>query len=436
MALGGGTFITQNKILPGSYINFVSLSSGANVFGERGTAAIGISLDWGTEDIIELEEGEFMKNSLKYFTRAYTDEYLKDIREAFKYANKVLVYKLNQTSQVKAENKYCTAKGYGSRGNYIQVVISANADDESKYDVALKIYGETVFEQAKVQNTDELEENSYVEWKSGVEISQEEAGIYLAGGVMGFVDGTSVQKFLSKLESYSFNAVAIIYDSAEYERLLIEWTKRMRDEVGKKFQCVTAKVNGNYEGNVCVKAKIKDSEEDYHILAWTAGAICGCEINKSLTNTIYNGEYELDVDYTQSELEQSIEKGEFVFHRVNDSIRVLMDINSLTEFTVEKGEVFKANQTIRVIDQIANDIAEIFNDYYLGKVPNDDAGRTSFWSEIVKHHEKLAGLRAIENFSSEDITVEQGESKGSVVVTDCITPVNAMTHLYMTVIVE
>ena len=135
-------------------------------------------------------------------------------------------------------------------------------------------------------------------------------------------------------------------------------------------------------------------------------------------------------------LEEYINKGYFAFHKVNDEVRVLMDINSLTTFTEDKGKVFSDNQTIRVCDQIANDIAAIFNNYYLGKVQNDDAGRTSLWGEIVKHHETLEGLRAIEDFNSEDITVEQGETKNSVVVTDCITPVSAMTHLYMTVIVQ
>mgnify|MGYP000797721384 CR=1 FL=1 len=27
MALGGGTFLTQNKILPGAYINFISVAN-------------------------------------------------------------------------------------------------------------------------------------------------------------------------------------------------------------------------------------------------------------------------------------------------------------------------------------------------------------------------------------------------------------------------
>ena len=112
-----------------------------------------------------------------------------------------------------------------------------------------------------------------------------------------------------------------------------------------------------------------------------------------------------------------------------------MDINSLIEVSDGKGDIFKENQTIRVCDQIAMDIASIFNTRYLGKVPNDSAGRTALWADIVKHHNKLQSLRAIEAFKGEDIVVQQGETKNSVVVTDNITVVNAMAKLYMTVVV-
>ncbi len=100
-----------------------------------------------------------------------------------------------------------------------------------------------------------------------------------------------------------------------------------------------------------------------------------------------------------------------------------------------QGDIFKDNQTIRVIDQIGNDIAVLFNTKYLGVVPNDNAGRISFWSDIVKHHEQLQEIRAIENFSDTDVTVEQGSTKKSVVVSDAVTVVNAMGKLYMTVTV-
>ena len=52
-------------------------------------------------------------------------------------------------------------------------------------------------------------------------------------------------------------------------------------------------------------------------------------------------------DYTQAQLEASIDAGEFTLHKVGDEIRVLVDINSLVDTTSEKGEEFKSNQTIR-----------------------------------------------------------------------------------------
>ena len=95
------------------------------------------------------------------------------------------------------------------------------------------------------------------------------------------------------------------------------------------------------------------------------------------------------------------------------------------------GDIFKDNQTVRVIDQIGNDIGVLFNTKYLGVVPNDAAGRTSLWSDIVKHHEQLQDIRAIENFSDADVKVDQGDTKKSVIVTDAVEVVNAMSKLYM-----
>ena len=73
----------------------------------------------------------------------------------------------------------------------------------------------------------------------------------------------------------------------------------------------------------------------------------------------------------------------------------------------------------------------IFNTQFLGKIPNDDSGRASLWNELVKYHERLQGIRAIENFSSSNITVQAGDTKRSVVVNEAITPINCMTQLYM-----
>ena len=169
---------------------------------------------------------------------------------------------------------------------------------------------------------------------------------------------------------------------------------------------------------------------------WLTGAEGACAVNKSLQNKKYNGEFSFDTDYTQTELIAAIKAGEFVMHNVNEDVRVLDDINTMVTTTDTMGDVFKDNQTIRVIDQIGNDIAALFCNKYLGVVPNDKPGRLALKADIVKHHRELMQIRAIEDFDEADVEVYQGDTKKAVVVTDAVIVVNAMGKLYMTVTVS
>lgn len=64
MALGGGTWLTQNKVLPGSYINFSSIAKASATLSDRGYAAAPFVLSWGPEgEIFPVTAGEFQKNS-------------------------------------------------------------------------------------------------------------------------------------------------------------------------------------------------------------------------------------------------------------------------------------------------------------------------------------------------------------------------------------
>ena len=218
------------------------------------------------------------------------------------------------------------------------------------------------------------------------------------------------------------------------KKLYASFNKRLRDEMGIKFQLVLHNYAADYMGVISIKNNVTDSGESAASLVyWVTGLEAGCAVNKSCQNRLYDGEFTVDTDFTQTELEQAIDAGEFVLHQVNSDVRVLDDINTMVTTSDTQGDVFKDNQTIRVIDQIANDIAVVFNTKYLGTVPNDEAGRLSLWSDIVKHHQELQDIRAIENFSDSDVSVEAGNDKKSVAVNDAVQPVNAMGKLYMTV---
>lgn len=350
--LGGGVFVTQNKVLPGSYINFVNASGATATVGSRGAVAIAYSLSDATTagKVIEITRSEFVKDSKTILGANYADDSMTPFRDIFKHATKCYVY-----------NTY--------------------ADGETTYTVANAI---------------------------------------------------------AALEPYEFNVLCAYTDVADDISQYITAVKSWRDDMGKKCQVVVYNTdNCNHEGVINVVSTVSDdSAKPYALVAWVAGAEAGCEINESCTNMLYDGEYTVVCDKTQSQLEQCIQNGELAFHLVYGDVRLLEDVNSLTETTVDKGEDFKYNQTIRVIDQIANDIAKIFNTKYLGKIPNNASGRVSLWADIVAHHRQLEEIQAIEGFNAELLTVEQGNTKKSVVVNDVITVVNAMAQLYMTVIVQ
>ncbi|HBG1248804.1 phage tail sheath family protein [Clostridioides difficile] len=436
MALGGGTFVTQNKILPGSYINFISAKRATSSLSDRGIVAMGLELDWGIdEEVFQVTSDDFEKYSVKYFGYDYTHEKLKGLRDLFKNIRLGYFYKLNKG--VKASCTIATAKYSGIRGNDLKVTVTTNIDDNAKFDVVTLLDNKKVDTQIAKVITD-LQDNDYVIWKKDATL-EASAGLVFTGGTNGeAVTGAEYQAFLDKIESYSFNALGCLATTTEIKSLFVEFTKRMRDKVGAKFQTVLyKKSDADYEGVVSIENKIKDAGLlESSLIYWTTGAIAGCDINKSNTNKRYDGEFDVDVNYTQIQLEESLKSGKFIFHKVGDEVHVLEDINTFVSFTDDKNDDFSSNQSVRVLDQIANDIAILFNDKYLGKVPNDKAGRISFWNDVVKHHKELENIRAIEDFKTDDVSVELGSDKKTVIVSDAVKIINAMSKLYMTVSVS
>lgn len=433
MALGGGTFVTQNKTIPGAYINFVTTATGATVFGERGVVALGDSFNWGSNDIFEVTAEDFYKNSMALFGYDALDGKMIGIRDVFKNAKKIYVGRINGNNAKKASCTFGEAKYTGTRGNDIKIAVYSDPDDSSYKNVYTYV-GTTIVDTQRVKSMVELRNNNFVVWKSDATLTNT-ASMPMTGGTNGVTTGQAVQSFLDDISGYSFNAITVISDNESINQLVAEYTKRMRDTIGKKFQSIVHNYFADYEGVINIDPYAV-SEEDYLVAYWVAGAVAGCEINESLTNKVYDGEIEIDSLYTQSQLENKIKSGEFVFHRVGDKIRVLKDINSFVSVTTEKGKMFQNNQTVRICDQIASDVAVLFEEYYMGKVPNDTSGRNSLWSDLVKYHEKLVNIRALDEFDEEAISVEMGESKNSVVIYEKICPVNSMEQLYMKVTLE
>ena len=473
MALGGGTWLTQNKKLPGTYINFVSKVRANVNMADRGYAAMPLELDWGIEgEVFTVENADFQKNSMQIFGYDYSHEKLQPLRDLFKNLKTGYFYRINNGA-VKASNDLATAKYGGIRGNDLTISIQKNIDDEEKYDVitylnkytnshnslvgtaqiaiahtAQKSNVLTILDKQTISAWENLKDNDYVKFKRSGTLSEKvTANKPLEGGTNGSeISGLQYQEFLEKIEPYYFNILGCVSTEKTIQDLMIQFTKRLRDEVGAKFQCVVYNYeNADYEGVISIKNSVTDEgKSPASLVYWVTGAEASCAVNASCTNKTYDGEYTINTNYKQTELEKAITNGMLMFHRVADNVdgdivgdvNILRDINTFTSFSKEKNEDFSSNQVIRVLDQHAIDIARLFNKTYLGKEPNDDDGRMALWGDIVAYEKEMQRIRAITNFTSEDVPIPtMGQSKEIVLSEYAIQPVMCMEKLYMNIIV-
>lgn len=436
-ALGGGTFLTQNKVLPGAYINYISVPRASNFFSDRGYATIGLELDWGaTEEIITIEPSDLQNESLELLGYSFTDDKMKPLRDLMQGAKTLYLYRLNDEGGEKATatigNLTVTAKYKGIRGNDIQIIIEKDVDGDS-YLVTTKM-GDATISQESIKKLSELKENKVVNFSSSGEEVETSAGTKLTGGENGKVIGESHSRYLEAIEKYDFNVIGYAGTDETIKLLYKEFMRRMREDEGVKFQLVVYQMKlaqANHKGLINLFNKATDDDNEAALVYWLTGQEAGCPINRSLTNKLYSGEYEIDTKYKKREAEQAIKNGYFFLYERNNEVRVLEDINSFTEFTLYQNVDFSKNQIIRVLDQRAKDAAIIFNKFFLGNVQNNTDGRIGYWNELVRHAGTLSELGSIEDYESKDTTVEKGHEKDAVVVHDYLMPVMAMQKLYM-----
>lgn len=451
MALGGGTWQFQNKILPGIYINFASKVRAEADISERGYATMALPFDWGPENVVfPVTAEEFQEKSLSIFGYDYTADELKGLRDLFINAKTVYFYRLSNNA-VAAKNSMGTAKYAGARGNDITTEVATDVDDPDTFDVKtyIKVDGinTLVDNQKQVKAWTDVTDNDYVKWSRTGGTMVATAGTPMTGGSNGDdITGAQYQAYIDAISSYYFNTMGYPGTDQKIQSLLINFCKRMRDDVGSKFQLVLYGVEGvDYEGVISIANKATDSgASPASLVYWLTGAEASCAINASLTNSTYNGEYTVDTNYSQRQLAAGIQQGRLLFHNVHRTvsgelvgeIKVLTDINTFTSFVKKKTSDFSLNQVIRVLDQDATDIANLFNRQYLGSAQNDDDGRTALWGDIVALHKEYQRVRAIQNFKAEDIPVPtQGTQKTAVLLSYEIQPTCCMEKLYVNVIV-
>lgn len=434
--MAGGTFLSQNKVRAGVYINFRTADTSQTAVGERGTAAVALPICFGPAGLTAVDSDTDVRAVFGYKAG---DAALLGLREAAKRASRVLVYRLGGGGKASGTggNLTVTAKYGGSRGNALKVTVTAEGE---LYRVETWLDGERVDSQLAADIAG-LAGNSWVDF-SGSGALAAQAGIVLTGGSDDDVEDSDWEAYFSALETADFETFAVSAEESTVKAAALAFVKKMREEEGVKIQGVLAGYpQADYEGIISVKNGViledgtEISKED--ATAYAAGMTAGAQVNESNTYGRYDGAVDVDERYTNSEITAAIQAGEWVFIPRSGGVVVEQDVNTFTSVSADKGAAFSKNRLVRVMDTIANDVKSLFEEKYLGKTGNSTDGRSLFKAELAGYFAQLEELGAIDGFDSqEDLTVLAGNTADAVVVEAAIRPVDSMEKLYMTVEIQ
>lgn len=483
----GGTWQSQNKVRPGAYINFVGTPKALSSVGERGVVAAPLSLSWGAQ-IIEMTANDLVTGaSLEKAGVLFTDAEALNLRLLLQSCARAVIYRLNAETAVKAAKTVAgltvTAKHGGAFGNRIRFTVQApeaeepesgggeggggeggggeqtpgftpsnggdgtramrSGDGEATEPIIVKTYVDgSLKDTQKVATLADLVANDYAEFEAaeGTLVSIE-TPTALEGGSDG-EEVTDISAALAALESYKFNILAISQTASATKAQAVQWIESLRNDKGVKVQCVVCEYAGDSEAVISTWQgyRLEDGTEvsmAQAVLA-VAGMEAGAAITQSLSGAVVPGAVAvIDPPQTHDEIVDALNAGKLVLSRRGDgSIVIEKDQNTLHTFTPKHGYVFSKNRPIRVIDQIGNDVRDLWNNTYLGKVSNDEDGRSIFKNDLVSYFKTLEKIGAIQNFRADDLIVLPGNDTDAVVVKMYVQPVDSMEKLYMKVNVE
>lgn len=254
-------------------------------------------------------------------------------------------------------------------------------------------------------------------------------------------DSDDVMDALDVLKTVDFNVLCYPYDGASEmvsKTAITTWIKAMRDEEGVKCQAVLTNHVADSEavinvvqglvgvGNIVIPVTT--------VTSWVAGITAGANLVTSNTAMKYEGAIDVSPRMTKTIMETAVSAGKFIFKVDNSqNVTVVYDINSLTTTTPEKGKMFKKNRIIRTLDNISNDVSQIYESNYIGRINNDQSGRILLKSAVVEYLNALLGMGAILDFNPDDVVVKKGTDTDAVVIDIQIQPIDSVEKIYVTV---
>ena len=463
---------TQNKRRPGAYINVVGKgnnNNGADI--GRTLLPVSTQLNWGAKGIIKLSSDSNFKALLRH---DIDEPELQTLYEVLKGANTVLLLNNNDGVAATANDESLpwafTAKYPGTVGNNLHVTVQKS---DSKVIVSTLLGSRIVDQQdINVDKPESLMSNDYILVKltdrttptspttkdsddntkapivkpaslNPLADLQHNVTIDLTGGTTTPVDICDLLNDALETEDYDVATTAGFPVDSPLHKQLAEEIKHLREDNDIKVRGVIPYTADkvNYEGISTVANGVvlgDGTELDATVAAgFFAGASSSADAAKSLTYVEYPDAISAYPKFNNDRTIEALENGEIVFTtKRNETVVIEQDINSLTKVTAEKPVFFSKNRVVRTMDTIVTNTKRTFEDMFIGKITNSSTGRDLFKANRVSYLQSLADTNVISDFKEDDISVEAGNDRDSILVNLAVKPLDSMEKLYMTMVVQ
>ena len=447
--MAGGTFNPlAGKDRPGTYINFKSTKTDSIGLGERGIVVVPLlNHTWGpVGEFLELTaaapDGHMEELGFSIYDSDANRQMLL-IREAFKKAATVYVYRVNGGTAARATASEgqpinAAAKHKGTRGNALSFSVVANPVVQNGFDVTVSLSGSVVAEYTGLKTVADLiaQNNAYITF-SGTGNLAATAGVNLEGGTDTAAENAAVTAFLDKLEGIRFNTLAFPVTDNTLQSAAKTKIKYIRENIGKGVQVVMPDTTANdYEGVISVTNSVKVGDISLthaEACAWVAAATAAAGNNKSNTYEAYEGAVEVVDPKSHEQAVAAIKNGE-LFFSVSEAGAVVVeyDINTLVTFRDGKDKSYRKNRVIRVFDTFAEMVQLNFPP---NRYSNDEVGwgvMEGMGRTILRQFEDAGAITEVDY--DRDFLVDRGKSQADETYFNVgLKPVDSAEKLYFTV---
>ena len=444
-----GTWKEQDKIRPGVYINYVFSESELINYASEGIMAMPYQLPLMPSDpsMLEITSQEVRAKTLEKYGIVQGNNSYKFITTLLKYCSKILLYPVGEggaKAVLTTTGFKATAIGAGVEGNKIAVEVLAKDTDTQTFNTYYN--DEIVAIQSYDWNTQEWTgTNDYVE----IEItgSSVDAAVptLLAGGSDGTVDAKSAIKNTTEaLAKFEVEVIVFPFAQDEYEMSAV------KDFINNYNECHVQKIivvvpctdNSDLPNSEYIIATANQTATlenglvmDNKMLACYIGAKeAGATYLDDLTFNFCEDIVDID-ELTNDEVETNIKRGIMNLSLRSDrSVIIEDDINSLVLLSTNQSSALKANDTLRLLNDLSYRIVSFGENVVIGKKKVTETTLNVVKAFIISIMNQYATEQVIVNFdAANDVQVVFGEQPDGILCTIAIQKTQSAKKLYFSI---